>query len=249
MASDRGDWLSRTLLAVAAGVPVATANLIAANSWWVSAVAASSVTALTWYGHFLASTFIRSHRLQRYRYVFGSIANPFREELKRQDDTARVNVMLVRRDWNFSEHFWFFDNEDLTDHPDEHLRLRADQGVAGKAYSNKKWAIGDLKNNKLFLGTIGTSLADRTEDSVSYGMTTQQMQQTRDLTLIISFPIRRLKQVNGNKLVFANDLIGVVNIDTKRDDALSFYDSPQMKDELLMRRLPSLANVCAAFFS
>jgi len=242
------DWWSRAFLAVAAGSPLAIERLL--DDWKVSLGAATGVTLLTWYGTFLASEAPGgADIIQRYRYVFGNTVDPFRQVLRKADPTARVNVMLAKRDWRLTKRFVFFDREDLNGHPDENLDLKASQGVAGKALISKRWAIGDLESRTLYLGAIGSDQHSNAENHVSYGLTTEQQQATCGLTAVLSFPIRRLEQVRDRKMEFSDDVIGVVNIDSKMTGAMASYEASGLKKELLLNRMPTLACICAAFFS
>lgn len=247
MPSERKEWISRTMLALAAGAPLAVDHLFG-HAAWPAAAAAGGVTALTWYGDFLTSTKGQAV-LERHQYVFRHMVEPFRESLKAHDSTARVNVMYVRRQWNFRRRLVFFDRQDLVAHPDHGLTLGIHQGVAGRAFCAKKWAIGDLESQILHLGTIGNIKADVQTRDVSYGLTDEQQQATRDLKLIFSFPIRKLERVNGKDPEFTDDVIGVVNVDSRFVGAYKFYKSRGLPQQLVGQFLPNLASVCGALLS
>jgi hypothetical protein len=90
---------------------------------------------------------------------------------------------------------------------DMDLRLRVDQGAAGEAVHRKDLYVANLED----------------PDAPTFRLDEDQREKTRDLTLIFSQPIMRLKKMEDGRFYPTDEVIGVVNIDSKRRGARAFY--------------------------
>lgn len=92
--------------------------------------------------------------------------------------------------------------------PDEDLELRLDQGVCGQAVSQRGFCVVDLE----------------TPHRPTFNLDAEQREKTEHLTLILSMPIKKAKRGRGGSVTLTDEIIGVVNIDSKMKGAYGFYD-------------------------
>lgn len=147
--------------------------------------------------------------LENRRFLYGYACNDALDGLLQHDSSARLNVMeidrglLPRRGKFEIVHPLRMEGE-----PDEGLELTLDQGVCGQAVSQHAFCVANLE----------------TPHGPTFNLDAKQRERTKHLTLILSMPIKRAKRGRGGSVMLTDEIIGVVNIDSKMKGAYRFYD-------------------------
>jgi hypothetical protein len=126
------------------------------------------------------------------------------KELKKRDGTARLNVMEAH--WWIPQRIGKIDlprigrfeqifSLEMDGHPDSGMRLWLFQGACGESLIKKELCLADL---------------DR-ENCPLYGMSEDQRDKTKGLTLVCSLPIRGMNRQRDGKFVYTDDIIGVIS--------------------------------------
>lgn len=108
------------------------------------------------------------------------------------------------------------------------MRLTVNQGVCGQAYHAKQPVAVDL--------TV--------EDLSTFNLNQTQLNSTRDVQFILSFPIRRL---NLSTFETTADIIGFVNADSKTLGAEELIQNNDDLEELL-KRIQAFSEYCSYLF-
>jgi hypothetical protein len=162
------------------------------------------------------------------------------DRLRQIDSTVRLSIMELnwRLPWKKWGRFHMVYQLGMENAPDADLNLRADQGVrgvSGEAAHVRDVCIANLED----------------ANSPSYRLTEEQRNKMKDLTLVFSVPIRKLKRGRDGQLYPTNEVIGTVNIDSKQSGALPFYRNnavqggePTLQGEVL-KALREMSVVCS----
>lgn len=146
---------------------------------------------------------------ERRSYFFDlACASPLEDLRQNFDRTARLNVVevarkLPRRRSEFKPIYTLNMEGDL----DKDLGLKIHQGATGKAFRDGRFHVAALEDL----------------DGPEYHLDERQIRLTKDLTLICSMPIRRVRKLSDDSRDVTDEVIGVVNIDSKMPDARAFY--------------------------
>ncbi len=199
------------LVALTAGLPPLLGLLFPQLSWGYIAVLLLVIVAAAGSRDYLQNVKPHVDFQRKRRYVFDlACENPI-EELRKYDDTARLNILeirylLPRKKWGrfrpiyqrYMEGAW-----------DIHLGMRVDQGVSGEAVRTKRPCLGNLED----------------PNATAFLLEPEQQEKTKDLTVVFSYPIRRLKKLKeDDKFYPTDDIIGVLNIDSSKKGAYDFYN-------------------------
>ncbi len=149
--------------------------------------------------------------LEKRTYLYGYACDDPLENLRQHDPSARINVMEVDRAllhrWTKRwSRFRIAYGPSMEGDSDEDLELRLNQGVCGQAVSGQEFVEVDLEN----------------PNTPSYDLSLGQQQLTKDLKLILSMPIMKAKRRWRGGVTFTDEVIGVVNIDSKSKDAQQY---------------------------
>lgn len=144
------------------------------------------------------------------------------ERIRKFDPTVRINVMLICRDrfikkrFNFIYQYNFFEH-----HPDFNLKLLSSQGIAGLAVKKRKWILGDRESNNIFY-LKGTNIISEDAD-IDCDLDSKQRRNVEHLKMIISFPIRKLKNHPNGEFPLG-DVIGVLNMDSSQKTWMDYSE-------------------------
>lgn len=117
---------------------------------------------------------------QKRTYLFGYACDEPFAELRRFDPTARMNVMeLDSRLPGQEAVFRTVYALGMDEAPDADLGLRLSQGVCGRAVSQGEFTAANLE----------------VEDGPTFGLSADQLQKTRELTLVLSLPIKKTESL------------------------------------------------------
>jgi hypothetical protein len=120
---------------------------------------------------------------------------------------------------------------------DKDLRLKLSQGVCGQAVQQKDLCVANLE----------------VPHSPSFGLDHGQRQKTQALTLIFSMPIKRARKMQDGTFALTDDIVGVLNLDSKMKDALVHYNSTVVDGLSLFDRqkriLGEISVVCSYIIS
>lgn len=152
-------------------------------------------------------------RLQsRRRILFDQACEKAMVRLREYDDTARLNIMeidgLPFKQTRFLR--IIYDLHVGKRDPDKGMKMKLWQGVAGQAAMSGEFCYGDISDK---------------EKGPRFNLDAEQQRKTKDVRLVLSMPI--MKAVEGGTDIpeLSDKVIGVVNIDSKREDALNYYQT------------------------
>ncbi len=141
-------------------------------------------------------------------FLFGYACDDPFEELRRFDPTARMNVTEIDPKLPGQEPvFRTVYALGMDDAPDADLRLSVSQGVQGRAIAQGEFIVADLE----------------VEDGPTFGLSADQLQKTEDLTLVLSMPIKKTERLPDGTPSVADEVLGVVNVDSRMPGALERY--------------------------
>ena len=141
-------------------------------------------------------------------FLFGYACDDPFEELRSFDPTARMNIMEIDPKLPGQEPvFGTVYALGMDDAPDADLGLKVSQGVCGRAVAEGEFTVADL--------TV--------EDGPTFGLTADQLQKTEDLTLVLSMPIKKTEKLPDGTPSVTDEVLGVVNVDSRLDGALGRY--------------------------
>lgn len=150
-------------------------------------------------------------RLQdRRKILFDQACKGAMTRLRQHDDTARLNIMeidgLPLKQLRFLR--IIYDLHVGRRDPDKGMRLKIWQGVAGQAAESGQFCRGDI--------------ADK-ETAPPFGLDAEQQKKTEDVRLVLSMPIMKAVQRSKADPELSDKVVGVVNIDSKKEDAPDYY--------------------------
>lgn len=136
--------------------------------------------------------------------------------MHKHDPTARFLIMEIDRRvldrWSVFEVVY---NRNMQNDPDKDLKLKLPQGVSGEAVAQRGVCVADLE----------------TEHGPTFKLNKAQLDKTKDLTIVISMPIKRVRKMQDNTYTITDDIIGVVNIDSKLKGAHEAYQNTIIYEE------------------
>lgn len=191
----------------------------------------------------------------RQRFLIDIHCKPAIEGIRLIDPTARMNIMRV--EGLFWKKFDFFRTYEMENHADAALDLTLEQGVAGAAVEHETWAVGDLEQRQLWVNSSDPNAALMQLGDPCRGLKDKQRAAVQPLTLIYSYPIRRLaRSGSAGEVQPLKEVIGVVNIDSRQKNAFHIHQQPisqsqgqSLYSEILAAVLPGIATAAAYIMS
>lgn len=168
-------------------------------------------------------------------FLFGYACDEAFEDLRRFDRTARMGVLEIDAKLPGQEPvFRIVYALGMDDAPDAGLGLRASQGVEGQAVAQGELTVADLE----------------TEDGPTFGLSSDQLAKTQDLTLVLSMPVKKTERLPDGTPSVADEVLGVVNVDSRMPGALARYrareaapgESALDRQEEVLRRVSRLCS-------
>ena len=142
--------------------------------------------------------------------IFDSVFHGVLTELRRHDSTARFLIMEIDHRildrWSVFRHVF---GRNMGEDPDKDLGLKLTQGVSGQAVAQRGFCVADLE----------------AAHGPTFNLDPAQLEKTKDLTLVLSMPIKRTEKLLDGSYKLTDDIIGVVNIDSKKEGAYEYYQS------------------------
>lgn len=155
---------------------------------------------------------------QKQTYLFGYACDDPFEELLRFDPTARINIMeLDPRLPGQEAVFRTVYALGMDEAPDADLGLRVSQGVCGQAVSEGEFTVADLG----------------IENGPTFGLSADQLAKTEDLTLVLSMPIKKTARLPDGTPSVADEILGVVNVDSRMPAAIRRYHEREISPGLV----------------
>lgn len=197
------------LVTALASTPFLYGVFLRSAPWWVKVLISVVFVGLTFIYNYFKDVRPLLSFAERRDYFFDLACVSTLEDLRQNfDGTARLNVMEVSRKLprersKFRPIYTLNMEGDL----DKDLGLKIHQGGTGVAFRDKRFHVADLED------------PDRPE----YHLDERQLRLTKDLTLICSMPIRRVRKLPDDSRDITDEVIGVVNIDSKMANARAFY--------------------------
>ncbi len=152
-------------------------------------------------------------------YLYGYACDDVLADLLVYDPSARLNVMEVDRGLRPGRgKFEIVYPLKMEGEPDEDLELRLDQGVCGQAANEGGFCVANLE----------------VPHGPTFNLDAEQREKTRHLKLVLSMPIKKAKRGRGGVVVLQDKIIGVVNVDSKRNGALAYYETKKVNGRSLL---------------
>lgn len=198
-----------TLVASLAFLPLLY-RLVPNMPWVVELLVAVAIGVVAWLAEHYRRVRPRLKLEEKRTYLFGTVCRSVLAELCEYDQTARLNIMEIDRRFLASlSVFNIIYGRGMEGDPDKNLRLKLTQGVAGQAVAQQALCVANLE----------------TAHAPTFGLDADQVEKTKDLTLVLSMPIKRTEKMPDGSFALTDDVIGTVNIDSKRKDAHRFYET------------------------
>ena len=160
--------------------------------------------------------------------LFDYFCRGYIADLRAIDDTARIMVLAVERGpTDNSSMLRNVYSKHMKGDPDHHLDLDITQGVCGEAVTGNTFVAGDLE----------------AEHAATYRLTEEQLKKTKDVTLVMSMPIVGAKIGDDGEPTTTDEVIGVINIDSKMRGAYDFYTEDREGGNLLDRQKKHMAEI------
>ena len=141
-------------------------------------------------------------------FLFGYACDDPFEELRRFDPTARMTVMEIDPKLPGQEPvFRAVYALGMDDAADADLGLSVAQGVQGRAVAQGEFTVADLE----------------VEDGPTFGLTADQLQKTKDLTLVLSLPVKRTERLPDGTPSVTDEVLGIVTVDSRMPGARASY--------------------------
>lgn len=172
-------------------------------------------------------------------YLFGYACDDPFEQLRRFDETARLNIMEMDSRLPFQRPvFKTVYALGMDNAPDADLGLDVSQGVAGRAVSQGDFTVADLE----------------IEEGPTFGLSADQLAKTESLTLILCMPIKKTERLPDGTPSVTDEILGVVNVDSQMPGALARYRQRSDDNDLssLERQeevLKSVSELCSYIMS
>ena len=142
--------------------------------------------------------------------------------------TIRVNVMLPSRQPLRKRLVPFYVSETMKHHGDSDFKPLVSQGVCGLAYRDREARWADL--------TV--------ENPESFGLSPSQVETTREVQFVLSFPIRA---VDPDTLQLTSTVLGVVNVDSREPGSERLVQDDEAR-EILIGKAQDLSELCSQIF-
>jgi hypothetical protein len=197
------------LVTVLASTPFLYGMFLQSIPTWVKVLISVAFVVLTFVYNYYKDVRPLLSFAERRDYFFDlACASPLEDLRQNFDRTARLNVMEVGRKLpmrrsEFRPLYTLNMEGDL----DKDLGLKIYQGATGMAFRDKRFYVANLED----------------PDGLEYHFDERQLRLTKDLTLICSMPIRRVRKLSDDSRDITDEVIGVVNIDSKMPNARAFY--------------------------
>lgn len=204
-------FMMTLLVALTVGLPPLFGLLFPRLSWVYVGVLLLVIVAAAGLRDYLQNVKPHVDFQRKRRHVFDLACENPMEGLREYDETARLNILeirylLPRKKWGRFRPIY---QRYMEGARDIHLGMRVDQGVSGEAVRTKRPCLGDLED----------------PNATSLLLEPDQQDKTEDLTVVFSYPIRRLKKLKEDDQFYPTDeIIGVLNIDSSKKGAYSFYN-------------------------
>ncbi len=171
-------------------------------------------------------------------YLFGyACEGPF-EDVRQHDPTARLNIMEI--DPGLPGHPGVFRTVytlGMEGDPDKDLGLEVSQGVCGQAVSQGEFTVADLE----------------VPNGPTFGLTAEQLEKTAGLTLVLSMPVKKTRKMPDGSFTLTDEILGVINVDSKKEGAHAFYRTTQVDGQTLMdaqeETLQEISELCSYIMS
>lgn len=160
--------------------------------------------------------------------LFDYFCEGYIDDLREKDSTARIMVLAVER--GLTDRSSMLRNvysKYMQGDSDHHLDLDITQGVCGEAVTGNTFVAGNLE----------------AEHAATYRLTKEQLEKTKDLTLVMSMPIVGAKIGDDGEPTTTDEVIGVINIDSKMPGAHDFYTQEGQGSSLLDQQKKHLAEI------
>jgi hypothetical protein len=156
-------------------------------------------------------------------YLFRQTCDKAFDELRQYDNTARLNIMEIDRGpWGLWGKFDIVFSRGMERELDKDLKLKLSQGVCGQAVQQKELVVANVETK---------------QGGPAFGLDSEQLRKTQHLTLIFSMPIRRAKMSPDGTLTLTDDIIGVVNLDSKMPGAEAYYNTTETVTDAVVKSL------------
>lgn len=161
------------------------------------------------------------------------------KRLRQIDSSARLNIMQIdglyfRRLSYFNIIYDLFVDDD---DPDKRMRLWLGQGVCGDAADKGAFCYADISEKK----------------GPTFSLDADQLERTKSVRLVMSMPIKKAITDGTGEAQLTDEIIGVINIDSKRRKALQYYKTRQVESQSLLQRqelaLQEISEQCSYLLS
>ena len=177
----------------------------------------------------------------RRRVFFDQVCKDALEELREHDPTARLNIMEIDGLLPFKlfrSLKIIYDLHVKKEDPDRGMKMKIWQGVAGQAAVSGEFCYGDISDK---------------ERGPRFNLNAKQQEKTSHVRLVLSMPIKKVVQGGRDEPEVSDKVIGVVNIDSQREDAFNYYQTLMVDYESLMYRqeqaLKGISGYCSYVMS
>ncbi len=204
------------LVALSAGLPLFI-PVFPGLPWWAKLLILVTVVGVVALREYIQSVKPHLDFEKKRNYFFDLACAGALEGLREFDETARLNVMeidwrLPRKKWGRFKPVYQINMEGARD---LYLGLRVDQGAAGEAAYRRTPYVANLE----------------APDAPSFRLDENQQEKTKELTLIFSWPVMQLKKMDDGEFYPQDEVIGVLNIDSRKKGALAFYEETVFDEE------------------
>lgn len=171
-------------------------------------------------------------------YLFGYACEDALADLHTHDPTARLNILevdpaLPGQEATFSTVYTL----NMEGAPDKDLSLSISQGVPGQAVEQGEFTVADLE----------------VKNGPTFGLDSEQLEKTKDLTLILSMPIKKTTSLPDGTFALTDEILGVVNVDSRMAGAHAFYREKRRGGRPLMdeveEELAKISELCSFIMS
>lgn len=203
------------LVTLLASTPFVYGAFLREVDTWIKVVITASFVVLTFLYNYYKDVRPLLDFAQRRNYFFDlACVNPLDDLRENFDPTVRLSVGEIRRGFTSKRSgLDFVYTLHMEGDLDKDLRLRLDQGAAGIALREKRFCVADMED----------------PSRPSHNLDERQLRLTEDLTLIFSMPIWKVKKLPGDVRDVTDEVIGVVNIDSKMKGARAFYEDARVE--------------------
>ncbi|MGH3144788.1 MAG: hypothetical protein ACRDTR_03205, partial [Rubrobacter sp.] len=171
-------------------------------------------------------------------YLFGYACKDALADLRGLDPTARLNILeidpaLPGREGTFRTVYTL----GMEGAPDKDLGLKVSQGVCGQAVEHGEFTVADLE----------------VQNGPTFGLDPDQLEKTERLTLVLSMPIKKTTSLPDGTFALADEVLGVVNMDSAMAGAHAFYRGERRGSRPLMdeveEEMATISELCSFIMS